>query len=78
MNKRDRKELEALREQLENVRMRLEEFQEAEQDKADNLLGTNLEESERCQLFVEAADQLAEVVSLLEDAASQLDDVVAL
>lgn len=79
MNQRDRKQIQKLADELREVFAetvqpvidRLEEFAEAEQEKAEAFMGTNLEESERVQNLQTGADQLfsaMDEVTMVEDA----------
>lgn len=68
MNKSQRQELENIASQLEEIRDRLEEIAEEEMEKVENA-PENLAESERYTQMEEFADTL-------NDASSNLDDII--
>ena len=66
MNKKDRKRVSDMLEQIEGIASELEEMGEAEQEKYDNL-PEGLQDSEQGENIQQAADYL-------QDAASELND----
>lgn len=68
MNATRRKELNKLIEQLEDIKIQIENLQQEEQDAYDNL-PESLQDSERGERMQEAADEL-------ENAASSVDEVI--
>lgn len=72
MNKKTRTRIAQIKEQLDKYRDELETMQEDEQDKYDNL-PEGLQESERGEAMMEAADNLENAVSALEECIDALD-----
>lgn len=74
MNKNDRKQVSKWVEQLESIKSSIEEMQETEQDKFDNL-PEGLQESERGEAIEEAVSQLEEAVDNINEAIDNLQEI---
>lgn len=74
MNKNDRKELQDYVEQLEGIQCALEEMQENEQCKLDNM-PESLQESERGEAMQEAIETLESAANSLEEAIDYLNGI---
>jgi len=76
MNKARRKELDKLRDKLEEVKSELEMLANAERDSYDNM-PESLQQGERGTQSEAAADALDNAVSSLDDAISSVDEAVS-
>lgn len=76
MNNKQRKQLKALSEQVEEIKQEVEMIRDDEQEKIDNLpdglIGSSKEEE-----YQEAVDALEEVISSLEDVIDNFGEVTA-
>lgn len=75
MNKRDRKEIEKITEELEALKERIENLADYEQEKVDNM-PENLIYSERGEAMQEAADRLYDAAGEFESLAEVLIDII--
>ena len=74
MNKNDRRELQDYVEQLEGIKCALEEMQENEECKLDNM-PESLQESERGEAMQEAIETLEGAVNSLDEAIGYLTEI---
>lgn len=76
MNNKQRKQLKALSEQVEEIKQEVEMIRDDEQEKIDNLpdglIGSSKEDE-----YQEAVDALEEVISSLEDVIDNFEEVTA-
>ena len=76
MNNKQRKQLKALSEQVEEIKQEVEMIRDDEQEKIDNLpdglIGSSKEDE-----YQEAVDALEEVISSLEDVIDNFGEVTA-
>lgn len=75
MNAKQRKELQGYADSLDEIKCAIEEMQETEQDKLDNM-PESLQESERGDVMQAAIDNLESAASSLEDAIDYLNEIV--
>ena len=75
MNAKQRKELQGYVESLDEIKCAIEEMQETEQDKLDNM-PESLQESERCEVMQAAIDNLESAASSLEEAIDYINEIV--
>lgn len=75
MNAKQRREIEKLVESLDEIKCAIEEMQETEQDKLDNM-PESLQESERGDAMQAAIDNLESASSSLEEAIDYLNEIV--
>jgi DNA mismatch repair ATPase MutL len=75
MNAKQRKELQGYADSLDEIKCAIEEMQETEQDKLDNMPEC-LQESERGEAMQEAIDNLESASSSLEEAIDYLNEIL--
>lgn len=75
MNKQGKKQIEKWIDTLTNMKEDIESMQEEEQDKFDNL-PEGIQESERCEAIQESADNLENAASSIDDAISELQEII--
>ena len=75
MNKSRRKELSRIAEELENLREDLDAVASEEREAYDNL-PESLQESDRCCAMEEAADELDDICSELDELRQRIESVV--
>jgi GTP1/Obg family GTP-binding protein len=75
MNAKQRKELQGYADSLDEIKCAIEEMQETEQDKLDNM-PESLQESERGEVMQAAIDNLESAASSLEEAIDYLNEIV--
>ena len=75
MNKQRRTEIEAVLNELADLRSRIESIQSDEQDAYDNM-PEGLQQSERGQKAEEACSRLEDAVTAIEDIESALNDAM--
>lgn len=75
MNAKQRKELQGYADSLDEIKCAIEEMQETEQDKLDNM-PESLHESERGDAMQAAIDNLESAASSLEEAIDNLSEIL--
>lgn len=75
MNAKQRKELQGYADSLDEIKCAIEEMQETEQEKLDNM-PESLQESERGDAMQAAIDNLESAASSLEEAIDYLNEIV--
>ena len=75
MNAKQRKELQGYADSLDEIKCAIEEMQETEQDKLDNM-PESLQESERGEAMQFAIDQLDEASTYLQDSIDAINEIL--
>lgn len=75
MNKKQKKEIEKICAELDNLLNRISEIKEQEQEKFDNL-PENLQATEKNQLIEQAAENLEDAESDISDLIDKLNEII--